>query len=335
MIRHQLNRVNGLVLGLCAVLFGVSLCLAGDQPQWGQRHSRNMVSQETNLPDSFDPESGQGIKWSVSLGREAYGSPVVAGGRVLVGANNKQPRDPRYGGDRAVLLCLNESDGALCWQLPVPRIAGGDIYKDWPNISMCSPPTVEGDRVYILTNRVEVICLDLKGQRNGNQGFQGEAAYLTAPDESPVDVTLQDADLLWVTDLRKEVDMYPHDSAHASILIDGDLLYLNSSNGVDKTHKTIQRPEAPSLIVLNKKTGRCVAQDGERIGPQIFHSAWSSPSMARIGSTKQVIFAGGDGVVYGLEALDAKTPPQSRQILKQLWRFDCDPAAPKEDVRSY
>ncbi len=335
MIQHQRNRVNGLVPGLCAMLFCVSLCVADDQPQWGQRHTRNMVSSETGLVDSFDPDSGHGIKWSVSLGREAYGSPVVAGGRVLVGANNKTPRDPRYRGDRAVLLCLNETDGALRWQLAVPRIAGGDIYKDWPNISMCSPPTVEGDRVYILTNRVEVICLDLKGQRNGNQGFQDEAAYLTAPGESPAEVTLQDADLLWVTDLRKEVGMYPHDSAHASILIDGDWLYLNSSNGVDKTHKTIQRPEAPSLIVLDKTTGRCVAQDGERIGPQIFHSTWSSPSLATINHQKQVIFAGGNGIVYGFEALGSATPPKSRRILKQVWRFDCDPKAPKEDVRSY
>ncbi|NQV33475.1 MAG: PQQ-binding-like beta-propeller repeat protein, partial [Phycisphaeraceae bacterium] len=89
------------------------------------------------------------------------------------------------------------------------------------------------------------------------------------------------------------------------------------------------------LIVLNKKTGRCEAQDGERIGPQIFHSTWSSPSMARIGSGKQVIFAGGDGIVYGFEALDSRNPPTSRQMLKQLWRFDCDPKAPKEDVRSH
>lgn len=335
MMRHQRTLWYSLVSGICGVFLGIPLGWAGDQAQWGERYSRNMISHETGLASSFDPGSGQGIKWSAPLGKGAYGSPVVAGGKVLVGANNDKPRDPRYTGDRAVLLCLNESDGALCWQLPVPRIPGGDIFKDWPDIGMCSAATVEGDRVYILTNRVEVICLDLLGQTNGNQGFQDEAQYLTRPGESPVDVTLQDADLLWVTDLRKEVDMYPHDSAHASILIDGDCLYLNSSNGVDKTHKTIQRPEAPSLIVLDKKTGRCVAQDAERIGPQIFHSTWSSPAMGRIGQGKQVIFCGGDGVVYGFEAVDSTMPPSVRQSLKKVWEFDCDPNAPKEDVRSY
>ncbi|NQV36029.1 MAG: hypothetical protein HQ515_25285, partial [Phycisphaeraceae bacterium] len=73
MIRHRRNNWNGLMMGVWCSLAGVSLCVAGDQPQWGQRHTRNMVSSETGLVDSFDPESGQGIKWSVSLGREAYG----------------------------------------------------------------------------------------------------------------------------------------------------------------------------------------------------------------------------------------------------------------------
>ena len=28
---------------------------AEDRPQWGERYSRNMISDETGLPDSFDP----------------------------------------------------------------------------------------------------------------------------------------------------------------------------------------------------------------------------------------------------------------------------------------
>ena len=54
---------------------------AADQPQWGQAWSRNMVSPEQGLPESFDPQSGRNILWSAELGTETHSSPVVAGGR--------------------------------------------------------------------------------------------------------------------------------------------------------------------------------------------------------------------------------------------------------------
>jgi len=43
---------------------------AGDQPQWGERHTRNMVSSETLLVDSPDPATGKEVKWIVSLGSQ-------------------------------------------------------------------------------------------------------------------------------------------------------------------------------------------------------------------------------------------------------------------------
>ncbi|MFO7974706.1 MAG: pyrrolo-quinoline quinone, partial [Candidatus Hydrogenedentota bacterium] len=226
--------------------------IAEDQPQWGERHSRNMVSNENGLPQHFDLATGENITWSASLGSDAYASPVIASGKVLIGANNAQPRDPRHQGDRAVLLCLNETDGSLVWQLVVPRLEG-DRYLDWPNVGMCSPPTVEGDHVYTVTNRYEVVCLDLNGQANGNDGpYRDEGQHMALQGEPPVEVTALDADILWLTDMKEAVGMYPHDSAHCSLLLDGAYLYANTCNGVDNTHKVIRRPDAPSLIALDK-----------------------------------------------------------------------------------
>src|SRR2546423_8565581 len=71
---------------------------ADDQPQWGQAWSRNMISAEKNLPAVFDPKSGRNIKWSAALGTETHSTPVVAGGRVYIGTNNGQPRDPNHQG---------------------------------------------------------------------------------------------------------------------------------------------------------------------------------------------------------------------------------------------
>ena len=49
---------------------------ASDQPQWGQAWSRNMISAEQGLPDSFDPATGKNIKWFARLGTEAQ-TPIV------------------------------------------------------------------------------------------------------------------------------------------------------------------------------------------------------------------------------------------------------------------
>ena len=324
----------------CVLVFWFSRPLeftrGADQPQWGEQFSRNMVSAEVGLPDEFDPSTGQNIKWSIDLGSQAYASPVVAGGRVLIGTNNSVPQDPRHQGDRGVLLCLDEADGSFLWQLVVPRLLGDDGFLDQPNIGLCSPPSVEGDRVYVVTNRAEVVCLDLQGLANGNDGpYMDEGAHMVQPGETPMDVTDRDADILWLFDMPSQAGIHPHDSPHSSILIHGRYLYLNTGNGVDLTHVKIRKPDAPSLIVLDKHTGRLVAQDDERIGPRVFHCTWSSPALGHVGGRPLIFFCGGDGVVYAFEALPEDLDDSKVHTLQCVWRFDCDPAAPKEDVHRY
>ena len=332
--RNPRPRACGLLIALAAA----TGALAADQTQWGQRHSRNMVSAETNLPERFDPATGENVLWVASMGTETYASPIVSGGRVLIGTNNGVPRDRRHKGDRGVLMCLDARDGSLCWQLVVPKLTG-DPYFDWPRGGITSPPTVEGDRVYVVTNRGAVLCLDLHGQANGNDGpFRDEGRLMVPKGAEPLKLTGRDADVLWRFDTHPEVGTYPHDAAHASILLDGEYLYLNTSNGVDNTHRRIRKPDGPSVIVLDKRTGRLVAQDGERIGPRIFHCMWSSPALGVIAGRRLVLHGGGDGVCYAFEALKggpAARTPAAPATLKKVWSFDCDPNAPKENVHRY
>lgn len=294
-----------------------------------------MVSDAIGLPVHFNTETGENIKWSVSIGSHGYATPVIADGKVLIGANNANVYDPRHVGDRGTLLCFDESNGNLLWQLIVPRIQG-DRHNDWPMISICSPPTVEGNRVYILTNRSEVLCLDLNGQTNGNDGpFQGEGWYMAPPGDFAYEVSLKDADIIWSYDMRMELGISPHDSPHASILIDGDYLYLNTCNGVDHHHQETRSLEAPSLVALDKKTGRLVARDNEHFGPRIFHNAWSSPALGIVKGKKMIFFPGPDGILYGFEALSQSDSREQVQYLKQIWKFDCGPGTPKEDIHTY
>ncbi len=321
---------------LLSTLMLVSTTFAADQPQWGERWSRNMVSEEEGLPESFDPATGRNIRWTASLGTESYALPVISGGKVLVGANNGEPRDPRHQGNRGILLCLDEATGKLCWQLVVPLI-DDRVFLDWRTGGICSPATVEGDRVYIVTNRAEVVCLDLGGMADGNDGpFQDEGRFMTPIGGQPMEVTPTDADVLWVFDMPSQIGMHHHDAAHSSILLHGEHLYLNTGNGVNRIHTGIPAPDAPSLIVLDKLTGRLVAQDAERIGPRIFHCTWSSPSLGHVGGRPLIFYGGGDGVCYAFGALEPATAtPGPVSALERVWRFDCDPTAPKEDVHRY
>src|SRR4030095_2721419 len=50
---------------------------AADQPQWCSAWTRNMVSDEKGLPDSFDPETGRNILWIAPLGTHSHSTPIV------------------------------------------------------------------------------------------------------------------------------------------------------------------------------------------------------------------------------------------------------------------
>ena len=325
-----------LAAGLAVLLIGTATSRAGDRAQWGARYSRNMVSAETDLPTSFDPDTGRNVKWSVPLGSECYSTPVIAGGKVIIGTNNNSPRDPRHDGDRGVMMCFHEADGTLAWQLVVPKLAG-DIFFDWPRAGMCSPATMEGDRAYTVTNRDEVVCLDLNGLADGNDGpFRDEGRHMAPQDRPEMQPGPLDADILWLLDLRTAAGVRPHDSAHSSILLDGQYLYVNTSNGLRSKHDGVDKPNAPSLVAVDKATGRLVAREREGMSKRIFHSTWSSPASGEVDGRRLVFFAGGDGVVYAFDALKPTERPAAEvESLQCVWRFDCDPTAPKKNIHSY
>ena len=313
---------------------------AADWPQWGGTNNRNMVSQEKNLPDSFEPDrekaSAQGssgskaenVKWIARLGAYAYGNPTVADGRVFVGTNaHTLSKDPRFDYNKGGLLkCFDEADGRLLWQLPTPerRKLPPKIHFTHQYLGICSSPTVDGDRLYIVTSANEIVCLDVRGQANGNDGpFMDEARYMAGPGKTPVKLNEKDGDIIWRFDLIDELGVFPHDAASCSALIVGDMLYVGTSNGVDEPHAKVLAPQAPSLIVLDKFTGRLLATDAENIGTRLWHAQWASPSSGKVGDKILIFFGGGDGICYAFEALAAA--PDKPVHLKKVFSYDGNP----------
>ena len=326
---------QGMFFAVIAMFLGLAVYVAraSDQPQWGERHSRNMVSSEKGLPDCFDPVTGAHVNWVAEIGTETHSTPVIAGGRVYIGTNNGRPRDLRQTGDRGVLMCFDETNGAFLWQLVVPKITTS-VYWDWTGCGTCSPATVEGNCVYVVSSRGEVMCLDAAGMTNGNDGpFLDEGRHMVPVGREAVAPGKTDADILWLYDMIAELGVRQHDAAHASILIDDRFLYVNTSNGVDDTHRHIASPDAPCLIVIDKLTGRLVARDDEHIGPDVFHCTWSSPSLGVVNGRKLIFYAGPNGIVYAFQPVAEVT--EKVQFLKKVWWFDCDPTAPKGKVHRF
>ncbi len=317
---------------------------AADQPQWGERCTRNVVSQEKGLPAWFapgerDPQTGaidpattKNVKWTALLGNFTYGVPIVAGGRVYVGTNNASPRDPRLQGDRGVLLCLDEKDGRLLWQLNLPKLTRIK-WADWYNIGITSSPAVEGDRVYLVSNRGEVMCLDAKGMADGNDGpLKDEGRLMVDEGQAPLEPGPHDADVLWLFDMPAQLKAEPHNAANCSVMVWGDHLYVCTANGVEWTHKFVVHPEAPSVVVLDKNTGRLVARDDFGIGPDITHGQWSSVAAGKVGERHLGFFGAGSGVLYAFDLLKPDAAAGEKPLLMPpVWKFHGHPLAQTQD----
>ncbi|MFM7554980.1 MAG: PQQ-binding-like beta-propeller repeat protein [Verrucomicrobiota bacterium] len=191
----------------------------------------------------------------------------------------------------------------------MPKLKSGKV-NDWENLGLLASPLVVGNRLWIVTSRCEVLCLDTEGLANGNEGpYTDEAKYMvkdTPKEASPVEPSKQDADIVWRYDMMDELGVFPHNASNSSVLMVDGVLYICTSNGQDWTHVNIPSPTSPSFIALDAKTGKLLGEDNVGVGPRIFHGQWTSPSTGKVGGQNLVFFGGGDGVLYALDAKPQK-----------------------------
>jgi outer membrane protein assembly factor BamB len=297
------------------------IALAADWPQWCGSDGKNMVSEEKNLPDSFVPGqkntrtreiqlgTAKNVRWGRKLCESIYCTPAIVGGKIFIGGRQE---------NRGLMMCLDARTGKLLWQWQAPakeiplRIDGWSIgiSENPPALGVCSSPLVDGNRVYFVTNDFKVACLDANGQRA--KGAAGQAR------------------VVWSYDMWTRLKVFPCDAANGCAVIDGDLLYVNTSNGIDRNmplakekYRKIPSPDAPNLIVLEKNTGRLVATDGTPITKFLLHGQWSSVSLGTVDGRKLIFFGGGDSRCYAFEAL--RSVPQKPVKLKTVWSCDCIP----------
>jgi outer membrane protein assembly factor BamB len=143
------------VLRSVAVLLAcVSLTQAADWPQW-RGPNRDGHSPETGLLEIW-PEGGPKRLWEAKGIGRGYSSMASVGGKVYtVGDTSSAASDADE-----YLVCLDGATGKTLWRTKL-----GKPYqhrnKQWE--SSRSTPTVDGDRLYVLTGTGDLVCLDAAG----------------------------------------------------------------------------------------------------------------------------------------------------------------------------
>ena len=306
-----MKRIGNVFVGAAmtaAWLCGSFVCsvVAADWPMLGRDGTRNGVSAEVGAPTQWSVEEREdgrliretrGVRWSAPLGSETHSSPVVSGGLVWIGTNYVRPGG-EGGGNGSVLKCFRETDGKLVYQYDSPQLASRIHDPGWTGLG--SSPLIEGDRLWLTTNRSEVLCWDI------GPLLRGEGP----PRE------------LWKLDLIKAFDIFPHiplmgPPRPCSIGPSWNgRIFVTTNNGVGEDYVKVPKPEAPNLVCLNKETGEVYWKDNSP-GGNILTSQFASPTVTEIRGQVQVIVPQSDGWVRSFDPMTGE----------KLWEFDVNPKA--------
>jgi len=255
-----------------------------------------------NPPVDWDTTTGRNIVWSVELGNETFGRPVVDGDTVYVGTDNTRHFNPGYQEEAGVLAAFLAKDGTFLWQDVAQPVERG--LREFLLPSTTSAPYVDGNRLYYVTAQCQLRSLDAQGFRDGeNTGpYHGE----TFQDDTA-------ADIVWDLDMCGRFGVFPHEATNSEVLPVGDLLIVSTSNGQNEGHSRVPSPRAPSLIAVTRSGDVVWRATGP--GDQVLHGQWSSPVAADVNGRIQVLYGGGDGWLRSYDAASGH----------EIWRFDGNP----------
>jgi outer membrane protein assembly factor BamB len=301
---YMVGVVAGLVLS-----FQIFSSQAGaeDWPMLGRDASRNALSPEKNPPLDWkvpvpaspawknrpaqEAVGGVNVRWSAEAGTACYATPVIHRGMVWIcAAWGTYAGNGKPGGQ---LRCFRETNGELLYERRSQPLMHRVNDAGWTGIG-CSP-LIEEDRLWYVTNRWEVVCLDI-GPLLRDEGKPHE---------------------VWTVDLMKDLGVFPHcflmgPPRHCSIGPSyGDRIFVTTGNGIDESRIRVQNPSAPALVCLNKNTGKTLWSDSSP-GGNVHTSEAASPLVAEIGGRGQVVVPQGDGWMRSFDPLTGAI----------LWQFD-------------
>ena len=148
-------------LAAVAVMVGSGETLPGDWPQW-RGPERTGISKESGLLQQW-PAAGPRLVWQTANLGQGYGAVATSGDQLFVqGLRNRQ----------SIVSALNRATGQVVWS---KALGSGEDNGRGPGPR--GTPTVDGDRLYVLTENGDLACLKHDGtlawQRNILRDFKG------------------------------------------------------------------------------------------------------------------------------------------------------------------
>ena len=264
--------------------------------------SRTTVVQKGNPPVDWDRTTGRNIVWSVALGAETFGRPVVADDAVYVGTDNARHMNPAYQEEAGVLMAFrrrmansfgrtwprewSEACGSFCCRRPPVR-------RTW-KATGCTTSLPSANSA-VSAHRVSVTARTMVGI--------GRRSLKTTLGRHGLEL-----------DMCGRLGVFPHEATNSEVLPVGDLLIVSTSNGQNEGHTRVPSPRAPSLIAVDECSVDLVWR-AIGAGEQVLHGQWSSPVAANVNGRIQVLFGGGDGWLRSYDAAFGH----------EVWRFDGNP----------
>jgi outer membrane protein assembly factor BamB len=246
-------RLSGFV---AFAVLSVSLCRAGDWPQW-RGLAFNGSSDEKNLPAEWS--RSENIAWIADLPGTAASTPVVAGNRVFLSGVDAA-------NDALVAACFDRGDGRLLWQ----HVVGKGIRKDSRSNYASASPVIDGKIAVFFFGNGDLACFDAAGTQRWARNIQkdyGNFAFLWTFSSSP----LLYEGKLYLQVLQRDVPVDGRGGQGSNI--ESYLLALDPESG-----KTLWRVVRPS---------RAVAESRE---------AFSTPIPFVHEGRKELLIAGGDAL---------------------------------------
>lgn len=115
------------------------------------------VSVYTNIPLTWNLQSGENILWKTKSPGPDFNSPVVWDNRLFFTTGTAKKRE---------VFCFDGLTGQLVWQKAVERVPGGSGQVELPEISggmSCPTAAVDGRRVYVMFANGDVAAFDFGG----------------------------------------------------------------------------------------------------------------------------------------------------------------------------
>ncbi len=245
------------------------------------------------------------LLWSAEIGSSA-GPITVNSGMVFVGTNNS--RDSGSDVDRAQLMCFQDIDGLLIWENKHDRLPSR--VHDLPTQAIKSQVTVDGNKAFYISNRGELVCLSLDVERGFPIGGVAERPQAKTD---------------WTLDMVSQLGVFKRDAGDignpiSSPLVMDQMVYCLTGQGSMSGYEYLSKGQpiltAPSFLAVNKRTG-VEAWSSAVLGDGLMIGQWATPVAVQVKGVTQVIFPGGDGVLYGFHPLTGK----------REWSLDCNSPA--------